>query len=739
MVDIRIRDLPPEPNPNEVDVIPIDNGSTRKATIKSVVEAGRPVATQQDAEDGTNNELTMTSLRTKQAISFQVPALITQSIEDLNLGTAAQANVTDFATAAQGATADSAVQPSRVISAGAGLDGGGSLAANRTISLNAASIASLLLADSAAQDATEITAGSGLTGGGTLAANREIALNGASIASLVLANSAVQSVNGKSGTSVTLTASDVGAATTETVTTTANGLMIAADKVKLNGIAAGAQVNVPQVQTDWDATTGLGSILNKPTLGSLAAKNKVDISDLSATGTPSSATFLRGDNTWGVVAGAGTVTSVAMTVPTGLSVSGSPITGAGTIAVTYAAGYQGYTSTEASKLAGIQAGAQVNTVTSVAGKTGAVTLVKDDVGLGNVDNTADLAKPVSTATQTALNGKAGTAVATPTTNGLMSAADKVKSNDLAGLAFKDSVDITDIETAGVPSETTYLRGDGTWSTPEGGGGGGGGPQYPNVIINPLFNINQRAVSGTVTLAANQYGHDRWKAGSGGCTYTFSTSNGVTTISIAAGTLRQVVEAQMVAGVPGDYVLSWQGTAQGRINTGVYGASGNVSASISGSANVTIEFSTGTVSIPQFEMGSVTTFQGRPTQIELSMCHRYFRAIRPSGTEHGPSYIGPGMVATANVVALCDGVFFSPMRAIPSAQTSPLEDFIFFSAEGGGGVQLSDLGIMPRLDRFEAQAVFAEGSTVPLGAFGFFSFAPSSGGPTSSFVYLDAEL
>lgn len=36
-------------------------------------------------------------------------------------------------------------------------------------------------------------------------------------------------------------------------------------------------------------------------------------------------------------------------------------------------------------------------VTSVAGKTGTVTLVKADVGLGNVDNTADSAKPVSTA------------------------------------------------------------------------------------------------------------------------------------------------------------------------------------------------------------------------------------------------------------------------------------------------------------------------------------------------------
>lgn len=64
-----------------------------------------------------------------------------------------------------------------------------------------------------------------------------------------------------------------------------------------------------------------------------------------------------------------------------------------------------YTNADKTKLAGIQAGAQVNTVTSVAGKTGAVTLNKSDVGLGNVDNTSDANKPISTATQTALDNK----------------------------------------------------------------------------------------------------------------------------------------------------------------------------------------------------------------------------------------------------------------------------------------------------------------------------------------------
>ena len=45
-------------------------------------------------------------------------------------------------------------------------------------------------------------------------------------------------------------------------------------------------------------------------------------------------TFLRGDGTWGTPAGAGTVNSVALTMPSGFAVAGSPVTNAGTLAVT---------------------------------------------------------------------------------------------------------------------------------------------------------------------------------------------------------------------------------------------------------------------------------------------------------------------------------------------------------------------------------------------------------------------
>jgi hypothetical protein len=55
-------------------------------------------------------------------------------------------------------------------------------------------------------------------------------------------------------------------------------------------------------------------------------------------------------------------------------------------------------------------------VQSVAGRTGTVTLAKADVGLENVDNTTDAGKPISTATATALSGKAATVHAHATTD-----------------------------------------------------------------------------------------------------------------------------------------------------------------------------------------------------------------------------------------------------------------------------------------------------------------------------------
>lgn len=68
----------------------------------------------------------------------------------------------------------------------------------------------------------------------------------------------------------------------------------------------------------------------------------------------------------------------------------------------------GFVGTEAQWLASLQGedgDPATNLVTSVAGRQGVVVLTKSDVGLGNVDNTSDANKPISTVTQTALNEK----------------------------------------------------------------------------------------------------------------------------------------------------------------------------------------------------------------------------------------------------------------------------------------------------------------------------------------------
>jgi len=87
-------------------------------------------------------------------------------------------------------------------------------------------------------------------------------------------------------------------------------------------------------------------------------------------------------------------------------------------------------------------------VTSVAGHTGNVTLTKTEVGLGNVDNTSDVNKPVNSATQTALNSKAP--VASPLFTGTPTAPTATtgtNTNQLATTAFVQA-SVAGLDTSG---------------------------------------------------------------------------------------------------------------------------------------------------------------------------------------------------------------------------------------------------------------------------------------------------
>lgn len=104
-------------------------------------------------------------------------------------------------------------------------------------------------------------------------------------------------------------------------------------------------------------------------------------------------------------------------------------------------------------------------VTSVAGKTGVVTLVKADVGLGNVDNTSDADKPISTATAAALAEKAP--LASPTFTGTpkaTTATADTNTTQIATTAFvigqaSSSAPLGLADTATVGTSKKYARAD----------------------------------------------------------------------------------------------------------------------------------------------------------------------------------------------------------------------------------------------------------------------------------------
>lgn len=87
MADIRIKDLPTNASPSPSQYVATDLATTQKLTVQALVDIGVPVASQAEAEAGVQATKRMTPLTTKQAIAVQA------------------------ATFAQGALADSAVQP----------------------------------------------------------------------------------------------------------------------------------------------------------------------------------------------------------------------------------------------------------------------------------------------------------------------------------------------------------------------------------------------------------------------------------------------------------------------------------------------------------------------------------------------------------------------------------------------------------------------------------------------------
>lgn len=178
----------------------------------------------------------------------------------------------------------------------------------------------------------------------------------------------------------------------------------------------------------------------------------------------------------------------------------------------------------------------------------------------------------------------------------------------------------------------------------------------NLVINGGFQVNQRGYASGATLAAGAYGHDRWKAGSGGCSYGFTSTKPDTTITITAGSLVQIVEDVNVVG--GAYTLSWTGTAQARIGAGAFAASPLTVTGLAAGAPITIEFGTGTLGKVQLEPGLVgSPLEKRSLTSEIQFCQRYF-SLLPVSARFVATAVGN---AVANTI-----VFPVTMRVTPNS-------------------------------------------------------------------------
>ena len=186
----------------------------------------------------------------------------------------------------------------------------------------------------------------------------------------------------------------------------------------------------------------------------------------------------------------------------------------------------------------------------------------------------------------------------------------------------------------------------------------------NYLHNSNFAINQLGLTGTVTLAANSKdAHDRFKAGASGCTYTFATVSGKTTLTITAGTLIQTVNALDLPSGTNTMCLSFGGTSTGKIGVGSAGASG-VTGSVVGGANLDITFSTGTLWEVKLEKGSVPTAYEQPNAAqEWANCLLYFEKL---GAVGGLNFDGTGRGTTYE-----NYIFFSRKITTPTVTATGL--------------------------------------------------------------------
>ena len=446
-----------------------------------------------------------------------------------------------------------AVPTSRTISTSSGISGGGDLSANRTLSLTAIANNTLLgnvSGSSASPSQTTLTslmdatlgnqqgdiiyrAGSIWTTLTPGSAGQVLASGGTGANPYWLSVSGVGTVTSVNASGGTTGFSFTGGPITSSGTLTLTGTLGTANGgTNLTSFTSGGALYATSTSalttgtlpvasggTGVTTSTGSGSVvlstsptlvtpnLGTPTALTLTNATGLPVGGISATGTPSSTTYLRGDGSWATVTSSGgTVTSVGQTFTGGLiSVSGSPVTTSGTLALT---------------VAGTSGG--VPYFSSASTWASSAALAANALMVGGGAGAAPSTITTGTGVVTALGINVGTAGAFVVNGGALGTPSSGTLTNATGLP------VGGISATGTPSSTTYLRGDGTWATVT--SSGGTVTSVSQTFTGGIISVSGSPVTTSGTLALTVAGT------SGGIPYFSSATTWATSAALAANAI-----------------------------------------------------------------------------------------------------------------------------------------------------------------------------------------------------------